>query len=58
MATLKQLEELIVWQKARALLYAASDEVSKMIASFIRYLNTTDIKGQKNKNRSNGNTPN
>jgi four helix bundle protein len=39
-------------------LYAEANEVSKMIASFIRYLNTTDIKGQKFKNRSNGNAPN
>lgn len=38
--------------------YSEADEVSKMIALFIRYLNTSDIKGQKFKNRSNGNTSN
>jgi len=32
-------------------LYALADELTKMITSFISYLNKTDIKGQKFKNR-------
>ena len=32
-------------------LYKDTDEVARMIASFIEYLNTSDIRGQKFKNR-------
>ena len=32
-------------------LYALADELTKMITSFISYLNKTDVKGQKFKNR-------
>ncbi len=39
-------------------LYSETNEVSKMIASFIKYLNASDIRGQKFKNRNNGSTSN
>ncbi len=35
-------------------LYANVDEVAKMIAGFMEYLNSSDIKGKKFKNRING----
>jgi four helix bundle protein len=35
-------------------LYALADELTKMITSFISYLNKANIKGQKFKNRLNG----
>lgn len=39
-------------------LYSETDEVLKMIASFIKYLNASEIRGQKFKKRKNGNTTN
>lgn len=39
-------------------LYEEVDEVARMIASFIEYLNKSGIKGQKFKNRQNGKTEN
>jgi len=39
-------------------LYSAIDELSKMIFSLVKYLNASDIRGQKFKNRNNGNTQN
>ncbi len=38
-------------QELFAELYGLADELTKMITSFVSYLNTTSIKGQKFKNR-------
>jgi four helix bundle protein len=39
-------------------LYSLADQLTKMLTSFIDYLNKSKIKGQKFKNRSNGKTTN
>lgn len=47
----RALDVKYIDQKTFDYLYSKSDEITKMITSFIAYLNTSKIKGQKFKNR-------
>lgn len=47
----RALDVKYIDQKTFDYLYSKSDEITKMITSFITYLNTSKIKGQKFKNR-------
>jgi len=46
------LDNKYITQKTFNELYGLADEITKMITSFINYLNKTKIKGQKFKNRT------
>ena len=46
------LDNKYIQQKLFTELYSLADELTKMITSFINYLNKTKIKGQKFKNRT------
>lgn len=46
------LDNKYITQKLFDELYNLADELTKMITSFIKYLNTSNIKGQKYKNRT------
>lgn len=55
----RALDAMYISQQVFQQLYDQTDEVSKMIAAFIKYLNSTEIRGAKFKNRrSNGSNPN